>query len=80
MADFDGEDYPNNDYYDYWLEKRIYKYAVFYKGRFYPPKYVMQLATGVGVSEGLAGGWGKPYGVNVYFQREGFRVIPKPTF
>jgi len=77
IADFDVY-YPKNDY-EHWLDKRIYKYAVVYEGKLYPPKYVMELATGVGVSEGLAGGWGKPYGVNVHFKHEGFRVILKPT-
>lgn len=66
-------DFPNNDY-DHWLGKHIYKYALEYKGRLYPPKYIMSLVIGIPTTR-FYGGKDK---VNRCFERQGFNIIPKP--
>jgi hypothetical protein len=42
---FDAE-YPNTNDYKGWLEKGNYKYALLYKGKKYPPKHILIVATG----------------------------------
>ena len=73
LEEYDS-DYPNNDY-ENWLENTNYKYAVNYKGRIYPPKYIMGKATNIWW-RCFSGGWG-PYGVNGPFEREGFTITDK---
>jgi hypothetical protein len=68
--------YTNTNDYDHWLEKNSYKYAVLNGGKYYPPKYIMGLATNFDHTR-FYGGWGK-YGVNTYFKREGFEIVNKP--
>jgi hypothetical protein len=40
---------PNG--YDHWLESGIYKYAIRYAGRVYPPKYILSQVTGMPTNE-----------------------------
>lgn len=75
MAKFDS-DFPNTNDYDRWLDNGKYKYALEHT-RYYPPKKVMSEATGIPIIR-FYGGSGT-YGVNRYFKREGFKIIPKPV-
>jgi len=47
---FDAE-FPDSALYERWLEKESYKYAVSYTGRFYPPKRILSLATGISTTQ-----------------------------
>ena len=42
---FDSQ-YPDTNDYRSWLENRVYKYALRYEGRLYPPKLIVRVARG----------------------------------
>ena len=50
MRAFDAE-FPDSALYERWLEKESYEYAVTYAGRFYPPKRILSLATGISTTQ-----------------------------
>ena len=72
LESFDSQ-YPDANDYDSWLEKRTYKYAVQYRGKLYPCKFILSLARDCALSDF---GAGQAKGV---FRRLGFEVIDKPT-
>jgi hypothetical protein len=49
IRDFDQMYEDANDY-ENWLTNHIYKWALIYEDRQYPPKYVLSLATGLPTS------------------------------
>lgn len=53
-----------------WEKKKSQKYALSYKGRLYPPKEIISIATGVPVSDFSGGDQS-----NSYLRRRGFEVI-----
>ena len=65
--------YLNTNDYKSWLGNGRYKYALKYKGKLYPPKFILSLAGDCALSDF---GAGQAKGV---FRRLGFEVIPKPT-
>ncbi len=69
---FDAEYRDTNDY-DRWLDKGNYRYALRYRERLYPCKYVLAGASGLDVSDF---GGGKQ--TNSKFTALGFDVIEKP--
>jgi hypothetical protein len=50
ISAFDRE-WPETHLYDDWLSKRTYRYALSYNDRLYPPKRILNLATGVSLRE-----------------------------
>ena len=50
MRVFDAA-FPDPNGYDHWLEKGIYKYAIRFAGRVYPPKYILSQVTSMPMSE-----------------------------
>ena len=69
LDEFDAE-YPNPNDYDRWREKHTYHWAINQKGRFYPPKYILSLATGVDTND-FSGG----ETTNGPLRRLGFDII-----
>ena len=69
---FDSE-YPDTNDYRSWLENRVYKYALQYEGKLYPPKPIVRLARGC---DRLDFEVGEAFRV---LRRLGFEVIDKPT-
>jgi hypothetical protein len=67
--------YPNTKGKKGWIENQNYLYAIEYKGKLYPPKYIMSLATRLPINC-IYGGWGT-YGVNSYLEIKGFKIIDK---
>lgn len=72
LSDFDAQ-YPDANEYDSWLEKDMYKYAIQYREKLYPCKYILSQATGIDTSE-FSGG----EQTNSVFRNLGFHVIDKP--
>ena len=72
LREFDAQ-YPDPNDYDHWLQKKNYKYAIKYEGRVYPPKYILELITGL-PARGFNGG----EETNRVFKQLGFEVIDKP--
>jgi len=65
--------YADPNEYDRWLDKRTYKYAVRYAGRWYPCKYILSLASGFEVTV-----FGGGQQTNNKLRRLGLEVIDKP--
>ena len=76
IIEFDRE-FPNTNDYDRWLEEENYKYALVFKNKLYPPKYIMSLVLGIPTSELMGGD--SSYGVNRYFRRKRFVITQKPN-
>jgi hypothetical protein len=72
LRDFDAM-YPDNNDYDNWREKKIYKYAIEYGDCLYPPKHILSVMTGISTQE-LSGG----EQTNRVFRQLGLKVIDKP--
>ncbi len=72
LRDFDAA-YPADNDYDNWREKKIYKYAIEYGDRLYPPKHILSVLTGISTPD-LSGG----EQTNRVFRQLGFKVIDKP--
>ncbi len=68
MDDFD-ECYPSTNQYDNWLDKDIYKFAIRYRGRLYPPKHILSEVSGFPATDF---GGGKQ--TNRVFRQLGFEV------
>ena len=69
---FDSQ-YPDTNDYRSWLENRVYKYALQYEGKLYPPKFIVRLAR---ACEQLDFEAGEAFRV---LRQLGFEVIDKPT-
>ena len=65
--------YPDPNDYDRWLDKRNYHYALRYRGRLYPCKYILSVASGWALTE-FSGG----EETNSKFCGLCFEVIDKP--
>ena len=76
IQEFNGE-FPNAEDYDNWIHNRNYKYALLFKDKFYPCKYIMGQAIRADHPP-LNGGWLGSTSVNVYFQNLGFEITAKP--
>ena len=74
LAAFDRE-WPQTHLYDDWLSKSSYRYALRFNGRLYPPKRILNLATGVSL-QSFNGGVAQ---TNRKLRSLGFEVIPKPV-
>lgn len=48
IGDFESQ-YPNTNACDSWLDKNTYKYAVEYRGKCHPPKYILSQATEISI-------------------------------
>jgi hypothetical protein len=70
---FDRE-WPDTHAYEGWLTNGAYRYALVYNGRLYPPKKILNLATGVKLAQFNGG----PAQTNRILTEFGFDVIPKP--
>jgi len=46
MDDFDDR-YPMTNEYDNWLDNRIFIFAIRFRGRLYPPKYILSVVSGI---------------------------------
>jgi hypothetical protein len=64
--------YPDPESYENWLQNNNYKFAISYKGRLYPPKYILSMITGIPTPK-FSGG--KP--TNRVFRDLGFEVVDK---
>jgi hypothetical protein len=71
IREFDGQ-YSDSNSYDSWLEKETYKYALEYRGKRYPCKYILSQATGIDI---LEFGGGNP--TNSVLRKLGFHVVDK---
>lgn len=69
LDQFDSE-YPSTNDYDSWLDKGNYKYALTYRGRLYPCKYILSLASGFDRRD-----FGGGEQTNRVFRTLGFQVI-----
>ena len=89
MTEYDTE-YPDNDFHEKrhpeWLCENIdapgaYKWAVWYKGRCYPGKYLLRLVFAKLEPQydynDFYGGWAKG-NANDVFDKLGFPVTPRP--
>jgi endonuclease III len=68
MDDFD-ECYPSTNQYDNWLDKRIFKFAIRYRRRLYPPKHILSVASGIPTAD-----FGGGEQTNRVFRQLGFEV------
>jgi len=73
---FNRQHQDTNDY-NSWLNKRTYRWAVMYRGKVYPPKYILSLASGFDLSD-FSGGEQKYRRVFRELGEEEFEVIRKP--
>jgi hypothetical protein len=68
--------YPLNDYKN-WQENGNFKYAIVVNRELYPPKYIIEIATGIdAICFGVFYSE-RPYSVYPVFEREGFKIIKK---
>ena len=68
MDDF-NECYPSTNQYDNWLDKRIFKFAIRYRGRLYPPKHILSMTSGIPTTHFNGGAQ-----TNRVFRQLGFEV------
>ncbi len=68
LAQFDRDDRPLPTWQG-WEERESYKYALSKNGKFYPPKQIVALATGIPNAE-FSGGTE----ANTYLQKRGFKI------
>jgi|GEM_PF-1802942 len=80
LAWYDSQ-YPKKDYKPRgrktWLEDGRYKYAIKYRGHFYPPKYILRRVIGA-ARDFYGGGKAKDY-TNAVLKELGFVIIQKPS-
>ena len=69
-----NEKYPDPYDYEQWLDKDVYKYALEFGGRLYPPKHILSEVTGISKSD-FSGG--EP--TNCVFRQLGLTIIYKPN-
>jgi len=69
---FDAE-YPNTNDFRRWLDKSNYKYVLLHKGKKYPPKHILSMATGTPWQE-FGGGVQQ---TNHVLRELGFRIVDK---
>ena len=71
MNDFDDY-YPSTSQYDKWLDKGAYKYAISYRARLYPPKYILSVVSGISTTHFNGGDQ-----TNRVFWELGFDIVYK---
>lgn len=72
MKDFDHQYSGERNAYDLWLDKNTYKWALRYKDRLYPQKYILSLATGMDTTDFTAAEARRVLG------NLGFEIVRKP--